>query len=124
MNMTHTQCTRMAHVHDTRTWHTYMMRHPPPLHAPPQVTIQARKPDLFNANMSLYEIVIDDGLMRHARTIKEGGVYCGGSAEQVEAAWGVSGDAILYIGAHACRGRDTVRWMYTWMYTYLHIHGQ
>lgn len=60
--------------------------------------MQARKPDFFNHNMSLYEIVTDDGLMRPARTIKQGGVYCGGSARQVEAALGVSGDAILYIG--------------------------
>ena len=26
--------------------------------------VQARKPDFFNYNMSLYEVVTDDGLMR------------------------------------------------------------
>ncbi len=73
----------------------------------PQVIVQARKPDFFNANMSLYEIVTEDGLMRPARTIKQGGVYCGGSAKQVEAALGVSGDAILYIGVCECAGEGT-----------------
>ena len=29
-----------------------------------QVIVQARKPDFFNYNMSLYEVVTDDGLMR------------------------------------------------------------
>jgi len=37
----------------------------------PQVIVQARKPDFFNNNMSLYEVVTDDGLMRPAMTARK-----------------------------------------------------
>ena len=33
-----------------------------------QVIVQARKPDFFNYNMSLYEVVTEDGLMRPVMT--------------------------------------------------------
>ncbi|KAK9819835.1 hypothetical protein WJX72_002959 [[Myrmecia] bisecta] len=64
------------------------------------VIVQARKPDFFNYNMSLYEIVTDDGLMRPAMVAKKGGLYCGGSAKMVEKALGVERDDILYVGDH------------------------
>jgi hypothetical protein len=60
----------------------------------------ARKPDFFNYNMSLYEVVTEDGLMRPVLGAKKGGLYCGGSAHMVEKALGVEGDAILYVGDH------------------------
>ena len=36
-----------------------------------QVIVQARKPDFFNNNMSLYEVVTEDGLMRPAMTARK-----------------------------------------------------
>lgn len=64
------------------------------------VIVNARKPEFFRHDMSLYEVVTDDGLMRPTRTMRKGRVYCGGSARQVEASLGVSGDDILYVGDH------------------------
>ena len=37
-----------------------------------QVIVQARKPDFFNYNMSLYEVVTEDGLMRPVMTGAQG----------------------------------------------------
>jgi len=66
------------------------------------VIVNARKPDFFKSDQSLYEIVTEDGLMRPARVLGKDGqkMYCGGSAKQVQQALGVSGDEILYIGDH------------------------
>lgn len=65
-----------------------------------QVIVQARKPDFFNYNMSLYEVVTDDGLMRPVMKARKGALFCGGSARMVEAALGIEGDDILYVGDH------------------------
>ncbi|KAF8069710.1 DTX44 [Scenedesmus sp. PABB004] len=62
------------------------------------VIVQARKPDFFAYTMPLYEVVTPDGLMRPVLAARLGGLYCGGSARQVEAALGVEGDDILYVG--------------------------
>eukprot|EP01025_Chloroclados_australasicus_P044344 TRINITY_DN4805_c0_g1_i1.p1 TRINITY_DN4805_c0_g1~~TRINITY_DN4805_c0_g1_i1.p1 ORF type:complete len:679 (+),score=92.88 TRINITY_DN4805_c0_g1_i1:39-2039(+) len=64
------------------------------------VIILARKPDFFRHNMSLYEIVTEDGLMRPAYNARQGGLYCGGSAQMVEKALEIEGDDILYVGDH------------------------
>ena len=66
------------------------------------IIVNARKPDFFKSDQSLYEIVTNDGLMRPARVLGKDGqkMYCGGSAKQVQQALGVSGDEILYIGDH------------------------
>jgi len=64
------------------------------------VIVQARKPDFFTGNMSLYEVVTADGLMRPVLDAKKGGLFCGGSASMVEKALLVSGDEILYVGDH------------------------
>ncbi len=42
------------------------------------VIVMARKPDFFNYNMSLYEVVTPDGLMRPVLGACKGGLYCGG----------------------------------------------
>jgi 5'-nucleotidase len=42
------------------------------------VIVMARKPDFFSYNMSLYEVVTEDGLMRPVLAAKRGGLYCGG----------------------------------------------
>lgn len=78
------------------------------------VIVMARKPDFFNYNMSLYEVVTPDGLMRPALAARQGGLYCGGSARMVEKALGVEGDDILYVGDHiytdAALAKINFRW--------------
>lgn len=66
------------------------------------IIVNARKPDFFKSDQSLYEIVTENGLMKPARVLGKDGqkMYCGGSAKQVQQALGVSGDEILYIGDH------------------------
>ena len=80
-----------------------------------QVIVQARKPEFFNYNMSLYEVVTADGLMRPVLAAKRGGLYCGGSAGVVEKALGVEGDDILYVGDHiytdAALAKINFRWV-------------
>ena len=80
----------------------------------PQVIVQARKPDFFNHNMSLYEVVTDDGLMRPVMKARKGALFCGGSARMVEAALGIEGDDILYVGDHiytdAALAKINFRW--------------
>ena len=44
----------------------------------PKVIVMARKPDFFSYNMSLYEVVTEDGLMKPVLSAKRGGLYCGG----------------------------------------------
>ena len=62
--------------------------------------VQARKPDFFTYNMSLYEVVTPDGLMKPCHKASPGGLYCGGSARMVEKALNVEGDDVLYVGDH------------------------
>ncbi|KAL6763622.1 putative cytosolic purine 5-nucleotidase [Haematococcus lacustris] len=78
------------------------------------VIVNARKPDFFNQNMSLYEVVTEDGLMRPVLDAKKGGLFCGGSARMVEKALGVEGDDVLYVGDHiytdAALAKINFRW--------------
>ncbi|KAG2443763.1 hypothetical protein HXX76_002109 [Chlamydomonas incerta] len=78
------------------------------------VIVMARKPDFFNYNMSLYEVVTPDGLMRPVLGACKGGLYCGGSARMVEKALGVEGDDLLYVGDHiytdAALAKINFRW--------------
>lgn len=78
------------------------------------VIVMSRKPEFFSYNMPLYEVVTPDGLMRPVLAAKRGGLYCGGSAKQVEAALGVEGDDILYVGDHiytdAALAKINFRW--------------
>jgi hypothetical protein len=64
------------------------------------VVVQARKPEFFSNENSLYEVVTADGLLRPALAARRGGIYCGGSARAVEAVLGVAGDSIMYVGDH------------------------
>ncbi|GAQ79423.1 haloacid dehalogenase-like hydrolase superfamily hydrolase subfamily IG 5'-nucleotidase [Klebsormidium nitens] len=64
------------------------------------VIISARKPDFFQKNHPLYEVVTEDGLMRPCFKAVSGGLYCGGSAHMVEKALGFSGDETMYVGDH------------------------
>ena len=48
-------------------------------------------------------MVTDDGLMRPVMKARKGALFCGGSARMVEAALGIEGDDILYVGDHVRR---------------------
>lgn len=64
--------------------------------------VSADKPRFFSDDRPLYEVVDgSQGLLRsHRGDLMPDAVYSGGSAEQVEASLGLSGDEILYVGDH------------------------
>ena len=64
------------------------------------VIVNARKPNFFNLDMSLYEIVNNQGLMKPAERARKGGLYCGGTARMVENGLNVKGSEVLYVGDH------------------------
>ncbi|KAK3278073.1 hypothetical protein CYMTET_13969 [Cymbomonas tetramitiformis] len=64
------------------------------------VIVSSRKPEFFSGDQTLYEVVTEDGLMRPCHKPKRGGLYCGGSARNVENALGLKGDETLYVGDH------------------------
>ncbi|MCB9666779.1 MAG: HAD-IG family 5'-nucleotidase [Myxococcales bacterium] len=66
------------------------------------VIVEARKPDFFNIDKSIFEVVDEEhGLLRpFVGRLRDQGVYLGGSASLVEEGLGLSGEEILYIGDH------------------------
>jgi hypothetical protein len=64
------------------------------------VIVSANKPAFFSSKSALFEVVTDDGLLRPAQALREGGRFLGGDAGLVERHLGVSGDEILYVGDH------------------------
>jgi 5'-nucleotidase len=64
------------------------------------IVVEARKPDFFLQRAPLFEVVSDDGLLRPAMALHEGGAFLGGHAGLVESHLGLSGDEILYVGDH------------------------
>lgn len=62
--------------------------------------VGARKPEFFTQRAPLFEVVSEDGLLRPALALREGGAFLGGHAQLVEAHLGLSGDDILYVGDH------------------------
>ncbi len=65
------------------------------------VIVSARKPSFFSDPNPAFQVVNDDGLLRPSPWgIRASGIYLGGSAPQVEAYLGASGDEILYVGDH------------------------
>jgi 5'-nucleotidase len=63
--------------------------------------VSAKKPDFFTHETPFFEVVDEKGLLRpEVRTLKQGGVYYGGSAKALERQLGISGDQILYVGDH------------------------
>jgi 5'-nucleotidase len=64
------------------------------------IIVAARKPEFFTQRAPLFEVVSEDGLLRPALAIREGGVFLGGHAGLVESHLGKSGDDILYVGDH------------------------
>lgn len=66
------------------------------------VIVEARKPDFFNVQKSIFEVVDEtQGLLRpFIGRLKEKGVYLGGNASLIEQGLGLSGEEFLYIGDH------------------------
>jgi 5'-nucleotidase len=62
--------------------------------------VSAGKPDFFSARHPVFEVVDEDGLLRPAHRIREGGAYLGGHAGMVEECLGVPGEDILFVGDH------------------------
>jgi HAD superfamily 5'-nucleotidase-like hydrolase len=65
------------------------------------VIVSARKPDFFDSNTPVFEMVSDDGLLRPCKGgIVRDGVFVAGNAAQVENYLGVDGTEVLYVGDH------------------------
>jgi HAD superfamily 5'-nucleotidase-like hydrolase len=66
------------------------------------VLVMARKPDFFTSRMPLFEVVDEDrNLLTPCESgLRPGRLYAGGDAAAVEAAFGVSGEEVLYVGDH------------------------
>lgn len=66
------------------------------------VVVAADKPGFFSSDQAFFEVVDErEGLLRrHHGPLEAGRVYSGGSAAQVEASLGLSGDEVLYVGDH------------------------
>lgn len=65
------------------------------------IIVSARKPAFFQAETPIFEVVNDEGLLKPVvGTIREGGIYLGGHASQVERCFRLDGEQILYVGDH------------------------
>jgi HAD superfamily 5'-nucleotidase-like hydrolase len=64
------------------------------------LVVAARKPEFFTERAPLFEVVSEDGLLRPAFGLREGGAFLGGHAALVERYLGLSGEEILYVGDH------------------------
>lgn len=65
------------------------------------IVVGARKPDFFTTRSPFFEIVTEEGLLRPVvGPLQTCQAYFGGSAPQIEAHLGISGDEILYVGDH------------------------
>ena len=82
------------------------------------IIVNARKPDFWNSNAQLYEIVSEDGLMRPVQKLTRqsdrGKVFSGGSAKQVQDALGVPGSSILYVGDHIYTDAAMAKLQFSW----------
>lgn len=79
------------------------------------VIVGAGKPAFFTERSQLFEVVTEDGLLRPSvRGLRDGAVFLGGSARDVEKHLGLSGDEILYVGDHMFGDvhvtKDVLRW--------------
>lgn len=66
------------------------------------IIVSARKPDFFSSRNPFFEVVDEEqGLLQPAIAgLKEGGVYVGGNALDVERFLGLQGRELLYVGDH------------------------
>ena len=96
------------------------------------VVCSARKPAFFTTEkLPFYELVLDAGskervvgsrervlgeapLLREAKKMREGRVYCGGSARLVEKLFGAKEDELLYVGDHLFTDANAVKASMRW----------
>lgn len=65
------------------------------------IIVAARKPDFFSLRNPFFEVVDDEeGLLKPAQHLQDGGSYVGGNAPDVEKFLGLQGREILYVGDH------------------------
>ena len=65
------------------------------------IIVGARKPNFFTMRQPFFEVIDNEGLLKPTvAKLKNGVVYLGGSAQQLEKDLGLSGDEILYVGDH------------------------
>jgi hypothetical protein len=76
--------------------------------------VSAHKPNFFSKKSSLFEVVDEEGLLRPANRIQDGGIYLGGDAQFVEEYLGTPGDDILYIGDHIFADVNVSKSMLRW----------
>lgn len=63
--------------------------------------VAARKPFFFTERAPIFRVVSEDGLLSPIVGVpSSGGILLGGHAAQIEAALGVAGESILYVGDH------------------------
>lgn len=79
------------------------------------VIVGARKPAFFTQRNPLFEVINDEGHLLPVRgAMRDGGVYFGGSAAQVEEHLGLSNESILYVGDHVFSdvhvSKSVLRW--------------
>ena len=86
------------------------------------VIVSARKPSFFTTEkLPCYEVVTGAAettdaapLLREARTMAVGRVYCGGSARLVEKLFNVQEDELLYVGDHIFMDANAVKASMRW----------
>lgn len=86
------------------------------------VIVSARKPSFFTTEkLPCYEVVTGAAettdaapLLREARTMAAGRVYCGGSARLVEKLFNVQEDELLYVGDHIFMDANAVKASMRW----------
>ncbi len=76
--------------------------------------VSARKPGFFSSRSSMFRVVDEEGLLRPAMRLEEGGIYLGGNAQLVEEYLGVPGDDILYVGDHVFADVNVSKSMLRW----------
>ncbi len=79
------------------------------------IIVSARKPDFFTSRSPILEVVDDEGLLKPVSgELEAGAIYFGGNAATVEAALGLTGERILYVGDHffgdVHATKSTMRW--------------
>ncbi len=78
------------------------------------IIVSASKPAFFEERRPLFEVTNEEGLLRPAYKIEEGGIYLGGHAGLVEEFLGAPGEQILYVGDHIFadvhKSKDLLRW--------------
>jgi hypothetical protein len=76
--------------------------------------VSARKPRFFSSHSSLFRVVDEEGLLRPAHRLEDGGIFLGGNAQLVEEYLGLPGEDILYVGDHVFADVNVSKSMLRW----------